>query len=227
MKEDKNSQVFECRRLKLKELVERFETQRAFSEATGIDVTVISRMLYPEGKAGKRNIGEKAVRQIEDALKLSRGWMDGITQENNNVSFAGFNETAGCYPVISWVSAGAWSEAVEPYHRKSIDRWLETTVDCSENSFWLDVKGDSMTATAGLSIPEGMVILVDPEVEATNGKLVVAKLESDNEATFKKYVVDAGRKFLKALNPHWPMTEINGNCKIIGVVVDAKIAKLP
>ena len=84
-----------------------------------------------------------------------------------------------------------------------------------------------MTAPAGLSIPEGMVILVDPEVEATNGKLVVAKLESDNEATFKKYVVDAGRKFLKALNPHWPMTEINGNCKIIGVVVDAKIANLP
>ncbi|MCC3740251.1 LexA family transcriptional regulator [Rouxiella badensis] len=227
MKEDNNSEIYECRRLKLKELVGRFETQRAFSEATGIDVTVVSRMLYPEGKSGKRNIGEKAVRQIEDALKLSRGWMDGISAESSNVSFAGFNETAGVYPVISWVSAGAWSEAIEPYHRKSIDRWLETTVECSENSFWLDVKGDSMTAPAGLSIPEGMVILVDPEVEATNGKLVVAKLESDNEATFKKYVVDAGRKFLKALNPQWPMTEINGNCKIIGVVVDAKIANLP
>ena len=227
MKTENKSHIFECRRLKLKELVERFDTQKAFSEATGIDVSVISRMLYPEGKLGKRNIGEQSVRQIEDALKLARGWMDGISNENSNVSFVGFNEPAGSYPVISWVSAGAWSEAIEPYHRKSIDRWLETTVECSENSFWLDVKGDSMTAPAGLSIPEGMVILVDPEVEATNGKLVVAKLESDNEATFKKYVVDAGRKFLKALNPQWPLTEINGNCRIIGVVVDAKIANLP
>jgi SOS-response transcriptional repressor LexA len=30
-----------------------------------------------------------------------------------------------------------------------------------------------------------MVILVDPEVEPRNGKLVVAKLDQDNEATFK------------------------------------------
>lgn len=42
-----------------------------------------------------------------------------------------------------------------------------------------------MTAPAGLSIPEGMIILVDPEVEPRNGKLVVAKLEGENEATFK------------------------------------------
>lgn len=55
-------------------------------------------------------------------------------------------------------------------------------------------------ALAGLSIPgEGMIILVDPEVEPRNGKLVVAKLEGENEATFKKLVIDAGRKFLKPL----------------------------
>ncbi|EBM5549197.1 LexA family transcriptional repressor, partial [Salmonella enterica] len=52
-------------------------------------------------------------------------------------------------------------------------------------------------------------------------------LEGENEATFKKLVMDAGRKFLKPLNPQYPMIEINGNCKIIGVVVDAKLANLP
>jgi SOS-response transcriptional repressor LexA len=60
------------------------------------------------------------------------------------------------------------------------------------------MQGDSM-ALAGLSIPEGMVILVDPEVEPRNGKLVVAKLEQDNEATFKKFVIDSGRRFLNLL----------------------------
>ncbi|EEP0472673.1 LexA family transcriptional repressor, partial [Salmonella enterica] len=113
------------------------------------------------------------------------------------------------------------------YHKRAIENWHDTTVDCSEDSFWLDVQGDSMTAPAGLSIPEGMIILVDPEVEPRNGKLVVAKLEGENEATFKKLVMDAGRKFLKPLNPQYPMIEINGNCKIIGVVVDAKLANLP
>lgn len=228
MKEHTNKAIYEVRRKKLQELVSRHETQRKFAEAVGMDPTVVSRMLYPEGKASKRNIGEQAARQIEDALKLQRGWMDGLADKtDNNVSYAGLNEPLGAYPVISWVSAGQWMEAVEPYHRRGIDRWYETTVECSEDSFWLDVKGDSMTSPVGLSIPEGMAILVDPAVEPRSGKLVVAKLDSENEATFKKLVVDAGRKFLKPLNPQYPMTEIDGNCRIIGVVVDAKITNLP
>jgi SOS-response transcriptional repressor LexA len=52
----------------------------------------------------------------------------------------------GIYPLISWVSAGQWMEAVEPYHRRAIDNWYDTTVECSEDSFWLDVQGDSMTS---------------------------------------------------------------------------------
>ncbi|CAK8737137.1 putative HTH-type transcriptional regulator [Sodalis praecaptivus] len=152
--------------------------------------------------------------------------MDGIA-EDRNVQYRGQHTPKDSFPVISWVSAGQWMEAIEPYDRRSIDNWLETTTQCSEESFWLDVKGDSMTAPAGLSIPEGTAILVDPLVEARNGKLVVAKLEHENEATFKKLVIDAGRKFLKPLNPQYPITEINENCRIIGVVVDAKITNLP
>lgn len=228
MKTEPSHDIYEIRRLKLQELVDGYETQRKFAEAAGLDATVVSRMLYPSGKANKRNIGEQSARQIEDSLGLSRGWLDGLVNtKDSNVAYVGPNEPKGNFPVISWVSAGQWMEAVEPYHRKSIDRWYETTVDCSESSFWLDVKGDSMTAPAGLSIPEGMAILIDPEVEARNGKLVVAKLDSENEATFKKLVIDAGRKFLKPLNPQYPMTEINGNCRIIGVVVDAKVTNLP
>lgn len=228
MKIDTDKDVFEIRRLKLQELVDRFETQKKFAEAAGLDATVVSRMLYPPGKANKRNIGEQSARQIEESLKLSRGWLDGLAKSaESNVTYVGPNEPKGSFPVISWVSAGQWMEAIEPYHPKGVDRWYETTVDCSENSFWLDVKGDSMTAPAGLSIPEGMAILIDPEIEARNGKLVVAKLDSENEATFKKLVVDAGRKFLKPLNPQYPMTEIDGNCRIIGVVVDAKVTNLP
>ncbi|MDE9463539.1 LexA family protein [Xenorhabdus bovienii] len=147
--------------------------------------------------------------------------------DNSNVSFLRFNKARGEYPLISWVCAGNWSEAVEPYHRRSIDDWYETTVSCSSDSFWLEVKGDSMTSPSGLSIPEGMMILVDPEVAPVNGKLVVAKLERENEATFKQYIVDAGNYYLKPLNPQYRMIPIKGNCKIIGVVVDARITRLP
>ncbi|KYP93432.1 peptidase S24 [bacteria symbiont BFo2 of Frankliniella occidentalis] len=56
-----------------------------------------------------------------------------------------------------------------------------------------------------------------------NGSLVIAKLLDDNEATFKKLIIDAGHKYLKGLNPAWPMVPINGNCTIIGVAVEAKM----
>ncbi|HHR5857963.1 TPA: LexA family protein [Providencia alcalifaciens] len=151
--------------------------------------------------------------------------LSGKESTGDNVGFSKFHHARGEYPLISWVSAGNWSEALEPYHRKSIDDWYETTVSCSEESFWLDVIGDSMTSPSGLSIPEGMVILVDPNIEPINGKLVVAKL--NDEATFKQYIADAGSIYLKPLNPQYRMIPINGNCKIIGVVVDARIKKLP
>lgn len=147
--------------------------------------------------------------------------------ESGNVSYIGVKESKGQYPLVSWVSAGCWLEAVEPYRKDEIDVWPETTVDASDNSFWLRVKGDSMTSPVGFTVPEGMIILVDPEREPLSGKLVVAKLENENEATFKQYMVDAGRCYLKALNPHHPPTIVNGNCKIIGVVVDIKWEHIP
>lgn len=201
-------------------------TKAQFAELIETSPAALSQLL---GQNPNRNIGDKMARKIETALSLPFGWMDVLHSSDGatNVSFRGLNETKGSYPVISWVSAGQWMEAIEPYHRKSIDRWYDTTVVCSEDSFWLDVKGDSMTSPVGLSIPEGAAILIDPEVEPINGKLVVAKLEGENEATFKKLVIDAGRRFLKPLNPQYPMLEVNGNCRIIGVVVDAKILNIP
>jgi len=144
-----------------------------------------------------------------------------------NVSYIGGRDSKGQYPLVSWVSAGCWLEAIEPYRKDEIDSWPETTVDASPDSFWLRVKGDSMTAPSGFTVPEGMIILVDPKKEHVSGNLVVAKLTNDNEATFKQYMVDAGRRYLRALNPHHPPTIINGDCKIIGVVVDIKWEHLP
>ncbi|WP_415720509.1 LexA family protein [Photobacterium ganghwense] len=127
------------------------------------------------------------------------------------------------FPVLSSVQAGAWTEAVESYPPVDADEWYETTERTSKRCFWLRVQGDSMTSAIGLSFPEGTLVLVDPEREFENGSLVVAKLIDVNEATFKKLVIDAGQKFLKPLNPSYPTLPINGNCKIIGVVVDAKM----
>lgn len=126
------------------------------------------------------------------------------------------------YPLINWAIAREWSNNMES-KINDINEWPSTTKKVSANSFWLRVKGSSMTAPSGLSIPEGTLILVDPSIKPTSNKLVIAKINNDSEATFKKYIEDAGKKFLVSLNPSWPIIEIDNNCEIIGVVVEAKL----
>jgi SOS-response transcriptional repressor LexA len=125
------------------------------------------------------------------------------------------------YPVISWVAAGAWAEAVEPYPAGFSDRYEFSEYDSKGAAFWLEVKGDSMTSPVGQSITEGTLILVDTEAEAAPGKLVIAKLPDSNEATFKKLVNDGGKLFLKPLNPAWRIEPFTEDCRIVGVVVRA------
>ena len=139
----------------------------------------------------------------------------------SNVSYVSVAKPRNSYPLISWVSAGSWCEAVEPYTLKEIEEWYESDAHVEGTAFWLKVQGDSMNSPVGLSIPEGMNILVDTGKEAKNGSLVIAKLTDANEATFKKLVIDGGSTYLKPLNPQYPLLQVNGNCKIIGVVVQA------
>lgn len=154
---------------------------------------------------------------------LAKDISDMSSVASKNTSFAGHYSPGSKYPVISKVQAGAWCEAVEPYTLKDIDLWLESDAHIQGEAFWLQVDGDSMTAPAGLSIPEGTFVLFDTGREAINGSLVIAKLSDSNEATFKKLVIDGAQKYLKGLNPQWPLVAINGNCRIIGVAVETKL----
>jgi len=125
------------------------------------------------------------------------------------------------YPVISWVAAGAWAEAVEPFPPGFSDRYELSDYNSKGPAFWLEVKGDSMTSPVGTSITEGTLILVDTEADVQAGKLVVAKLADSDQATFKKLVDDGGRRYLKPLNPAYPTEMCAENCRIVGVVVRA------
>ncbi|MCG8709233.1 hypothetical protein JHU04_002473 [Brenneria sp. 4F2] len=185
-------------------------------------------MLYPEGKKGKKRIADDMVELIESSFGLERGWMDGISQKEEakpekNFTYAGPYKPAPKYPVISSVQAGAWAEAIEPYTLDDVAEWLESDAKIQGKAFWLLVDGDSMTAPAGQSVPQGSYVLFDTGREAVNGSLVIAKLSDYNEATFKKLAIEGGQRYLKGLNPNWPIITINGNCKIIGVAVEAKM----
>lgn len=146
------------------------------------------------------------------ALECSPEWLQFGIGEIENASTGPNIKRA--LPLISFVQAGYWSSIQED---TSFQTNLACPVNCSEFSFVLEVQGISMEP----KFSEGDLIFVDPEAICNDGSYVVARLEDENQATFKQLIIDGNKKYLKALNPDWPnkFIEINGNCTIVGKVV--------
>ncbi|EKO3629016.1 helix-turn-helix domain-containing protein [Vibrio metschnikovii] len=200
-------------------------TQDGLAERMGVSQASVTRYLNKKREPDLETIAEM-MRHVglKQMLLTSDGLVEYPDHAIANVSTVDIQPTYKArFPVLSSVQAGAWTEACEPYMLADISEWHETTERTSKRCFWLKVEGDSMTSATGVSFPEGTLVLVDTERDHENGSLVVAKLEDVNEATFKKLVLDAGQRFLKPLNTNYPIMSVNGNCRIIGVVVDAKL----
>ncbi|MEL7579047.1 S24 family peptidase [Pseudoalteromonas sp. D15MCD-2] len=203
---------------------ERLEAQMKSEGVKGIDIVnklKISKGTVSQWRNGvSKPRGENAVR-LAKFLRCNLTWLiEGKGLPNKNLELELGPDLRGKAPLISWVQAGKWKEIdLENLQQASDITFYQHTANVSDEAFALRVKGDSMTSfTGGKSIPEGSVIIVDPNMQAEHGKVIVARLEDSNEATLKQLVIDGGAKYLKPFNNSYPTMPINGNCTIIGVV---------
>jgi SOS-response transcriptional repressor LexA len=131
-----------------------------------------------------------------------------------------FNVSAGPdlrrVPVISFVQAGDWTEAIEEFSPSEAEEFVAVTSSVGPRTFGLRVVGNSME-------PEfwaGEIVIVDPDREAETGAFVVAKINND-EATFKQLIKDGGSVFLRPLNSAYPIMDVTGrDLRIVGRVVE-------
>ena len=160
--------------------------------------------------SGKAPFGEKVARSIEAKAGLPEGWLDKLPDEKNTGPGPAIR---GQVPLISEVQAGMYKEYVDNLHPG--DGGLElipTSVPVKRHTFALRVSGDSMAP----EFREGMILVVEPEMEPNPGDYVIAK-NGDGETTFKQLVKDGGYWYLKPLNERYPIRPL-GNAAIIGVV---------
>lgn len=128
----------------------------------------------------------------------------------------------GHVPIISWVQAGSWSEAIDIYAPGYAEEYLPCPVPHSGSTFAVRIRGESMyNPHERWSFRDGDVIFVDPERPARHRSFVVVKLQDSQETTFKQLIVEGDQKYLKALNPNWPepIIRVQGDADICGVAI--------
>lgn len=217
--------VEEIRRRKLVELIAHYGTQASFAEVIGKAPAQVSQWVNASRNSGTgkpRALSSNGAREIEALTGKPIGWMDQSTESEPRgaANTSPGPDIRGKVPLISWVRAGAFCEAADPFVPGDAERWMDCPVNHSDSTFALRVRGDSMTAPTGngRTYPEGCFIFVDPEKRSpVNGDRIVACLEGSHEVTFKVYKNEDGRQWLQPLNPtHEPIREA---FRVLGTVL--------
>jgi len=117
---------------------------------------------------------------------------------------------AKAVPLSNWTEPGTSSNSAHS---------VITSLNVSERAFALKVESVTMTNPNGtLSIPQGAIIIVEPQSHANQGDIVIAKLPGMKDATLKKMLIDGPNRYLEPLNPRYEPIKIDQDCEIIGVV---------
>lgn len=185
--------------------------QAEFIAKTGMNQGELSQLLK------NKSFGEKKARKIESLTGLPPGYLD--TPSDSNTEPAPLYK--GAVPLISWVQAGDWCEATDPYPINTAEEWLPVPSKCGPRTYALRVRGESMHNPHGRpSYEDGDIIFVDPDLEPKHRDRVIVR-SGDKEATFKQLIVEGEKRILKALNPSWPnaLIEMPDESVICGVVI--------
>jgi SOS-response transcriptional repressor LexA len=103
-------------------------------------------------------------------------------------------------PVIGYVKAGAFCEAVENFQPEDADDWVEAGGPAGPRAFILRVEGFSMEP----DFKPGDKVVIDPDMQWNSGDVVVAKRYRDEAVTLKQLRQEGTEFYLYATNPDWP-----------------------
>ena len=190
-------------------------TNAKIAERCGVTVQAVTGWLR-DGKIARRHIPTIAAATSRDIAWLMSGKGEPLAPELEANTSPG--PPLRHLPLISWVQAGTWTEIEDPLEPGTYERLVPVTKRYSKRAYALRIEGDSMSSLDGDSFPDGSIIAVEPTQEARHGSYVVVRLEGSKETTFKQFVIDGDRMYLRPRNPRYPIIEIDEEATICGVV---------
>ncbi len=194
-------------------------TQAALGRHCGV-----SRAAVAQWENGTTQPSLAHLRRAGDMLGVWVSWLAGENDGGDGGRGAALPPRGRVVPVIDYVAAGAWGAVTDPYPPGTGMERIVAEQMVGPLSFALVVRGTSMER----EFREGDKLIVDPEMVPQPGDFVIAKLDGEEEATFKKYrprgLDAAGRPVidLVPLNEDWPVLRIDADApgRIVGTVVE-------
>lgn len=213
------NRLHDTRRQRLLDLIEEVAqgNKGLFADKMGRKRPQIYRLFSDAESA--RGIGEELARDFERQCGKPHGWLDGLVDDGgtrllNNTSPG--PDMRGKVPLISWVQAGHFAEAVDLFQPGDAEEWLATTATVGPHTYALRVRGDSMEDR----FPEGTILIVEPNREPVSGNFVIAK--DGDDCTFKQFVKDGSDWYLKPLNTRYPIKLFTERMHLCGVVISSQ-----
>jgi len=229
---------YEHRRLRLIEIRDELCNGKASELARKLGKTdsYVARMLWPEGKDGRKRMGGEMVSQVEDAIGIPRGSLDRtdpikdlvrnvktVQITNTKGNMKGPNvEPAPQFGTVQRVPLISWASALETERLNAVvEEWINAPFQVADASYYLRVRGLSMHNPAGEpSFRDGDLILVEPAQTADGGALVLVEIPGEPEPLFRQLYAEGRERYLRALNPDWPegITRLSDDARVIGVI---------
>lgn len=210
------------------EMKDRIRSRRLQLDITQLSLAKklgVSRVSVTKWESGATKPDGENLHRLAQVLSTTPEWLLYGHGDNNpdDTKVTPLMRAPATVPIISAVQAGLWTDSYAAARLSDVISWTQTTADVSDEAFGLVVRGESMTNPNGLpSIPEGSIVIVEPnygQLDNLYGKIIVAILDGSSEATVKKLVWDSPQCYLMPLNPAFKPIPIDGDCRIVGKVI--------
>lgn len=119
-------------------------------------------------------------------------------------------------PLLGWEQSLEWPNLK---NQPDLTQSISSDLLLSEHAFALKVSDNTMEPR----FPEGTLLIIDPEVKATNRDFAVVHIEGQKTPTFKQILMDGTVFYLKPLNPDFKPFPLDMPHRFLGVVVQARM----